>query len=49
MQFGAILQALKANNYIGELAIEPFEYLPDGPTCAAQSIGYLNGLIENNK
>ena len=49
MQFGPILQALKTNNYSGELAIEPFEYVPDGPTCAAQSIGYLNGLIENSK
>jgi sugar phosphate isomerase/epimerase len=49
MQFGAILEALRTNNYTGELAIEPFEYLPDGPTCAAQSIGYLKGLFENMK
>jgi hypothetical protein len=26
--------------------VEPFEYVPDGPTCAARSIGYLRGLLE---
>ncbi len=49
MQFGPILKALVANNYQGVIAIEPFDYDPDGPTCAAHSIGYLNGLFENMK
>jgi hypothetical protein len=27
-------------------AIEPFVYRPDGPSCAARSIGYIRGLLE---
>jgi hypothetical protein len=27
-------------------AVEPFVYEPDGPTCAARAIGYLQGLLE---
>jgi sugar phosphate isomerase/epimerase len=34
MQFGDILQALKRNGYQGTIAIEPFDYQPDGPACA---------------
>jgi D-psicose/D-tagatose/L-ribulose 3-epimerase len=26
--------------------VEPFDYLPDGPGCAAWSIAYLKGLRE---
>ena len=46
MEFGPILRALKRNNYQGAIAIEPFDYQPDGPACAAYSIGYLKGLLE---
>lgn len=46
MEFGPILLALKRNNYQGAIAIEPFDYQPDGPACAAHSIGYLKGLLE---
>lgn len=46
MQFGPILRALQRNNYQGAIAIEPFDYQPDGPTCAARAIGYLTGLGE---
>ena len=46
MEFGPILRALKRNNYQGAIAIEPFDYHPDGPACAAYSIGYLKGLVE---
>jgi len=46
MEFGPILRALKRNNYQGAIAIEPFDYQPDGPACAAHSIGYLKGLLE---
>jgi len=46
MQFGPILRALHRNNYQGAIAIEPFDYQPDGQACAAHSIGYLKGLAE---
>jgi sugar phosphate isomerase/epimerase len=46
MQFSPILRALHRNNYQGAIAIEPFDYQPDGPACAAHSIGYLKGLVE---
>ncbi len=26
--------------------MEPFDYQPDGPGCAAHSIGYVRGLLE---
>lgn len=45
-RFGPIFTALEASSYRGALAVEPFEYVPDGPTCAARSIGYLRGLLE---
>ena len=46
MQFAPILRALRAVGYDGVLAIEPFDYVPDGPGCAARAIGYLCGLLE---
>ena len=46
MRFAPILRALRAHAYTGLLAAEPFDYLPDGPGCAAWSIGYLRGLLE---
>jgi sugar phosphate isomerase/epimerase len=46
MAFAPILAALRAGGYDGVLAVEPFDYLPDGPTCAARAIGYLRGLLE---
>lgn len=45
-RFAPVLQALKAGGYAGWLAMEPFDYKPDGPTCAARSIGYVHGLLE---
>lgn len=44
--FTPVLAALKRNGYDGWLAMEPFEYVPDGPTCAARSIGYVAGILE---
>lgn len=44
--FGPVLQALKDGGYGGWVAMEPFDYHPDGPTCAARSIGYVQGLLE---
>lgn len=45
-RFGPILAALKQQGYDGWLAMEPFDYQPDGPGCAAHSIGYVRGLLE---
>ncbi|MBL8312899.1 MAG: sugar phosphate isomerase/epimerase [Rubrivivax sp.] len=46
MRFAPILAALQAVGYDGVLAVEPFDYRPDGPGCAARAIGYLRGLLE---
>ncbi|WP_019015095.1 sugar phosphate isomerase/epimerase family protein [Elioraea tepidiphila] len=46
VRFTPVLAALRAQGYTGTAAIEPFEYIPDGPTCAARAIGYLRGLLE---
>ena len=45
-KFGPVLRALKDGGYDGWVAMEPFDYHPDGPTCAARSIGYVKGLLE---
>ena len=47
-RFSPILQALARQGYAGWLAMEPFDYVPDGPGCAAHSIGYVRGLLEGN-
>ena len=46
MKFAAILAALKRHDYTGTIAVEPFDYSPDGPAVAAFSAGYLRGLRE---
>ncbi len=46
MQFAPILTALKRHGYDGTVAVEPFDYAPDGPGVAAFSAGYLRGLRE---
>ena len=45
-RFGPILAALARQGYAGWLAMEPFDYQPDGPGCAAHSIGYVRGVLE---
>jgi sugar phosphate isomerase/epimerase len=45
-RFAPILEALARQGYRGWLAMEPFDYVPDGPSCAAHSIGYVRGLLE---
>jgi sugar phosphate isomerase/epimerase len=45
--FRPILSALKRTGYSGWLAMEPFDYVPDGPTCAARAIGYVQGVMED--
>jgi D-psicose/D-tagatose/L-ribulose 3-epimerase len=36
----------RAHRYAGICSVEPFVCEPDGPTCAARAIGYLQGLLE---
>lgn len=44
--FAPFLAALKRHGYGGWVAVEPFDYVPDGPACAARAAGYLSGLME---
>jgi len=50
LQFAPIMETLvrlqAAGHYEGIVAVEPFDYVPDGPGCAARSIGYLKGVME---
>ena len=46
-RFAPMLRALREVRYDGWLAMEPFEYVPDGPACAARCIGYVAGLLES--
>jgi D-psicose/D-tagatose/L-ribulose 3-epimerase len=46
MRFAPVLAALRDVGYDGVLAVEPFDYVPDGAGCAARAIGYLRGLME---
>jgi D-psicose/D-tagatose/L-ribulose 3-epimerase len=46
MKFAPILAALRRHNYPGTIAVEPFDYVPDGAGAAAFSVGYLRGLLE---
>jgi D-psicose/D-tagatose/L-ribulose 3-epimerase len=46
-RFAPVLSALKRAGYAGFAAVEPFDYLPDGPTCAARAIGYLRAIEES--
>lgn len=50
MRFAPILAALRemeaAGHYHGIVAVEPFDYVPDGMGSAARAIGYLRGLEE---
>lgn len=45
-RFAPVIKALRATGYQGWLAMEPFDYVPDGPTCAARAIGYVQGVME---
>ena len=45
-RFAPLLAALARHGYAGDVAVEPFDYVPDGPGAAARAIGYLRGLLE---
>ena len=34
------------HRYGGDVAVEPFDYVPDGPGAAARAIGYVRGVLE---
>jgi len=45
-RFAPLFAALKRHGYAGDIAVEPFDYVPDGPAAAARAIGYLRGILE---
>jgi D-psicose/D-tagatose/L-ribulose 3-epimerase len=45
-RFAPVLEALVAGGYAGDIAIEPFDYVPDASGCAARAAGYVRGLLE---
>lgn len=45
-RFAPIFAALRRHRYAGVVAVEPFQYVPDGPGAAAHAIGYLRGILE---
>jgi D-psicose/D-tagatose/L-ribulose 3-epimerase len=42
-----VLQVLKDMHYTGWVAVEPFEYVPDGPGCADASARHVRDLWKN--
>ena len=45
-RFAPLFSALKRCGYAGDVAVEPFDYVPDGPGAAARAIGYIKGILE---
>lgn len=45
-KFAPVVRALRETGYAGWIAMEPFQYKPDGAACAARAIGYVQGLME---
>jgi sugar phosphate isomerase/epimerase len=50
MDFGPILRVMgemaARGHFPGIVGVEPFDYVPDGPGCAARAIGYLRGVAQ---
>ena len=50
LDFGPVLRVLRdmeaPGHFPGILGVEPFDYVPDGPGCAAHSIGFLRGVLQ---
>jgi sugar phosphate isomerase/epimerase len=46
-RFAPTLRVLHAHGWNGWIGLEPFEYVPDGPTCAARAIGFVRGIEES--
>ena len=45
-RFAPLIAALVRHKYAGDIAVEPFDYVPDGPGAAARAIGYIRGILE---
>jgi sugar phosphate isomerase/epimerase len=45
-RFAPLFAALVKHGYTGDVAVEPFDYVPDGPSAAARAIGYIRGILE---
>jgi sugar phosphate isomerase/epimerase len=45
-RFEPIVAALRRQKYQGLIGVEPFEYVPDGPSSAARAIGYIRGIMD---
>ncbi len=45
-RFAPLFAALLRNGYAGDVAVEPFDYVPDGPGAAARAVGYVRGILE---
>ena len=45
-RFAPVVRALRETGYTGWIAMEPFQYKPDGPASAARAIGYVQGVME---
>lgn len=45
-RFAPLFAALVRHGYAGDIAVEPFDYVPDGPGSAARAIGYIRGILE---
>ncbi len=45
-KFAPLFAALIRHGYTGDIAVEPFDYVPDGPAAAARAVGYLKGILE---
>jgi len=45
-KFAPLFAALTRHGYAGDVAVEPFDYVPDGPGAAARAIGYVRGILE---
>ena len=45
-RFAPVFAALLRNGYDGTVAVEPFDYHPDGRGAAARAAGYIRGILE---
>jgi len=45
-RFAPLFASLRKHKYSGDVAVEPFDYVPDGPGAAARAIGYIKGILE---
>lgn len=45
-EFAPVFAALRRHGYDKVVAVEPFDYRPDGATSAARAIGYIRGILE---